>query len=93
MEEAYQYLLNNIRIKYGDAVVVGVSGGPDSMALLHIVSRLKKALDIEVICAHVNHNTGRPGQYEEQKFVESYCKKNKIIFINTKRTSDILLLF
>ena len=80
MEEAYQYLLNNIRIKYGDAVVVGVSGGPDSMALLHIVSRLKKALDIEVICAHVNHNTGRPGQYEEQKFVESYCKKNKIIF-------------
>ena len=80
MENVYQYLLNDIGLKYGDAVVIGVSGGPDSMALLHMGSRLKKAIDIEVICAHVNHNTGRPGQYEEQKFVEDYCKKNKLVF-------------
>lgn len=80
MENAYQYILNDIGLKYGDAVVIGVSGGPDSMALLHMASRLKKAIDIEVVCAHVNHNTGRPGQYEEQKFVEEYCKKNKLVF-------------
>ena len=46
MEEAYNYLLNEINIKYGDSVVLGVSGGPDSMALLHLMTRLKKALDI-----------------------------------------------
>lgn len=80
MEEAYNYLLNDINIKYGDSVVLGVSGGPDSMALLHLMTRLKKALDIEVVCAHVNHNTGRPGQFEEQKFVERFCKQNNIVF-------------
>ena len=80
MEEAYNYLLNEINIKYGDSVVLGVSGGPDSMALLHLMTRLKKALDIEVVCAHVNHNTGRPGQFEEQKFVERFCKQNNIVF-------------
>ncbi|MEG0137452.1 MAG: tRNA lysidine(34) synthetase TilS [Bacilli bacterium] len=80
MEEAFHYLMNDINIKYGDSVVVGVSGGPDSMALLHLMIRVKKALDIEIICAHVNHNTGRKGQYEEQKFVEKYCKTHNVVF-------------
>ena len=70
MDKVYQDLLERLKIKYGDTIIVGVSGGPDSMALLHILIRLKKALDLQVIVAHVNHNTGRKGQVEEQKFVE-----------------------
>lgn len=80
MEKAYEFLMKEIQIKYGDAIVLGVSGGPDSMALLHLLSTIKKAIDIEVICAHVNHNTGRPGQSEEQEFVRKYCKNNGIVF-------------
>ena len=80
VDKVYDYLLNNINLKYSDNIVVGVSGGPDSMALLHILIRLKKALDLQIIVAHVNHNTGRIGQYEEQKFVESFCKNNSLIF-------------
>ena len=80
MDKAYEFLMNEIHIKYGDSVVLGVSGGPDSMALLHLMIRIKKAIDIEVICVHVNHNTGRPGQAEEQEFVKKYCKNNNIVF-------------
>ncbi len=80
MDNVYQDLLERLNIKYGDSVVVGVSGGPDSMALLHILIRLKKALDLQLIVAHVNHNTGRKGQFEEQEFVKNYCKKNSLIF-------------
>ena len=80
MDKVYQDLLERLKIKYGDAVIVGVSGGPDSMALLHILIRLKKALDLQIIVAHVNHNTGRKGQFEEQKFVEEYAKKNSLVF-------------
>lgn len=80
MEEAYNYLLKDIKIKYGDVIVVGVSGGPDSMALLHLLTRIKKALDIGIICAHVNHNTGRTGQKEDQEFVKQYCRVNNIVF-------------
>ena len=72
--------MNDLKIKYGDVIVVAVSGGPDSMALLHLLIRLKKALDIEVICASVNHNTGRIGQKEEQENVKKYCKNNSITF-------------
>lgn len=80
MDKVYEFLMNEAQIKYGDAVVLGVSGGPDSMALLHLMITIKKATDIEVICAQVNHNTGRPGQSEEQEFVKRYCKNNGVVF-------------
>jgi len=80
MNKVYDFLMKDIHIKYGDAIVAAISGGPDSMALLHLLSKIKKAIDIEVICAHVNHNTGRPGQIEEQKYVERFCRNHNIIF-------------
>lgn len=80
MEQAYNFLSDELKIKYGDSLVVAVSGGPDSMALLNLLLKLKRALDIELICVHVNHNTGRTGQKEEQKFVENYCRNHGAIF-------------
>lgn len=80
MEQAYNFLMNDINLKYGDSLVAAISGGPDSMALLHLLIKIKKVLDLEVICAHVNHNTGRPGQLQEQQYVEKYCRNNNIIF-------------
>ena len=79
MKEAYDYILNRLGISYGDSVVAAVSGGPDSMALLHLLSRVKKALDIEVICAHVHHNVRKESD-AEKVFVEGFCKKNNIVF-------------
>ena len=80
MDKAYEFLCNELGISYGDALVVACSGGPDSMALLHMLCRLKKALDIEIVCVQVNHNTGRAGQKEEQDFVMGYCRNNNIVF-------------
>ncbi|MEG0180248.1 MAG: tRNA lysidine(34) synthetase TilS [Peptostreptococcaceae bacterium] len=42
-------------IEKGDKIVLGLSGGPDSVCLLHILHRLKEVLDIEVYAAHLNH--------------------------------------
>lgn len=83
MDKAYEFLMNEVQIKYGDAVVVAVSGGPDSMALLHLVASLKKTIDIEVICAHVNHNVRKESD-GEKIFVENFCTKNGIVFESMK---------
>ena len=79
MEGAYNYLINEVGIKYGDSVVVAVSGGPDSMALLSLMSNIKKNVDIEVVCAHVNHNVRKESD-DEKVFVERFCRDNNIVF-------------
>lgn len=78
MKESLDFLkqLNIDKNKY---LVVATSGGPDSMALLHLL----KTNNYNVICAHVNHNL-RTVSDEEYIFVENYCKENNIIFEGMK---------
>jgi tRNA(Ile)-lysidine synthase len=83
MNKVYDYLVKDLGLKYGDVVVVGVSGGPDSMALLYLLSEVKKETDIYIICAHVNHNV-RVESDDEKTFLEKYCDNNQIYFESMK---------
>jgi tRNA(Ile)-lysidine synthase len=49
------YIRKNHIVKPGERVVVGVSGGPDSTALLIILSRLAPKLKLDITVAHFNH--------------------------------------
>ena len=79
MEEVYNFILNDIGLNKEDAIVVGVSGGPDSMALLDLLLKVKKRIDIRIICAHINHKQ-RIESDEEEEYVKSYCRDNDVIF-------------
>ena len=73
MEETIVYL--NHLLKDNDTVVIGLSGGPDSMCLLNILLSLNK--NIKIICAHINHNI-REESKEELEFVKNYCKERNL---------------
>ena len=75
MDEAYSFLIDNVR----DSVIVACSGGPDSMALLSLVIKLKKETGIKVIVAHINHNV-RVESESEKDFVYDCCVENDFIF-------------
>ena len=61
-------------IQFGDRVVVGVSGGADSVALLKALHALKSEYNLTIVVCHVNHKV-RPGAAErDQKFVEDLCE-------------------
>ena len=79
MDKAYNFLLNDCDFKNNDYVVVAVSGGPDSMVLLHLLERVRDVTPINIVCAHVNHNK-RIESESEKEFVESYCKSHNIYF-------------
>lgn len=65
-------------IKSGDKIVVGVSGGPDSITLLHLLLRYSRHYGIQLIAAHLNHNF-RPGYAEkEAEYVEEFCRERGI---------------
>lgn len=72
----------------GDKLVVGVSGGPDSMCLLEILTRIKHQscqnctsplATFDFVVAHVNHMI-REEAKEDEEYVKEYCIKNDIQF-------------
>lgn len=67
-------------IQKQDKLVIGVSGGPDSMALLHILLTLKEKKQIPpctLLVAHVNHMLREEAQ-EEADYVENFCSLHEI---------------
>ena len=68
-------------IENGDKLVLAVSGGPDSMAMLNILNELKNdgVIDFSFCVAHVNHMI-REEAKDDEEYVKNYCKQNGIDF-------------
>lgn len=77
MQEVYNFLSSNLVVKPSNVMVVAVSYGPDSMALLDVVK--KRYDNHKIICVHVHHNH-REESNEEALKLKDYCLKNNIIF-------------
>ncbi len=77
MPEITNYLLN--KLKANDKIVVGISGGPDSMCLLHILLNVRNIIPLTIIVAHVNHHVRKESE-EEAIFVKNYCHENNCLF-------------
>lgn len=61
-------------IQDNDKVVIGVSGGPDSIALLTILNKLKEKWNIKLYVAHINHRIRKEAE-EETEYVKDFCAK------------------
>jgi tRNA(Ile)-lysidine synthase len=59
----------------GGTVVVGVSGGPDSLCLLHVLHRLRKDYGIELHVAHLDHRIRGLESREDAAFVARLAKE------------------
>jgi len=55
-ERVLEYIRANDLIQPGQKVLAAVSGGPDSVCLLHLLSRLQKVLPFSLHVAHLNHS-------------------------------------
>lgn len=58
----------------GKTVAVGVSGGADSMALLHVLLSLKDEYAIRLVACHVNHGIRGETADRDECFVREACK-------------------
>jgi tRNA(Ile)-lysidine synthase len=68
----------------GDSVIVAVSGGPDSVCLLHVLHELKNKLQIHLVIAHFDHGL-RPAEDEsETAFVRGLAKSLNLPFETAK---------
>ena len=64
----------------GDRVLIGVSGGADSIALLEFFVSVKEKYDLDICVAHIEHGIRGEDSVNDAVFVENYCKKLGVNF-------------
>ena len=70
---------DNFKFNIGDTIVIGCSSGPDSMALVDMLFKVREKYQLQLIIAHVNHNV-RSESYDEAIYMKEYCEKNNLLF-------------
>ena len=79
MQKVFDFLEKDLCLKENDVIVLGNSYGPDSMALLNVLLKLRKKINISIVVAHVNHNL-RKESAQEKIDLEKFCLSNNVIF-------------
>lgn len=85
------FIVKNHLIKSGQSIVVGLSGGPDSVFLLYFLASLRETYNISLIAAHLNHEW-RPQANQEQQDCATLAQTLNIPFVAAKR-SELSLPF
>jgi tRNA(Ile)-lysidine synthase len=67
----------------GDTIIVACSGGPDSLALLHILARFRLEYSISIVVAHVDHMLRGQESALEAAFVVNFCRERNIVCYHT----------
>lgn len=86
IEKAKETIKGYRLISKNDRILIGVSGGPDSVTLLYVLNSLKKELNLKLHVAHLDHKL-RKDSFKDRQFVEELARKLKIpfIFLEVKR--------
>ncbi|MBM7655817.1 tRNA lysidine(34) synthetase TilS [Neobacillus cucumis] len=81
--DRHSFSLENKRI------VVGVSGGPDSLALLHYLLTEREKRNLFLVVAHVDHMFRGEESFQDAMFVKDFCKQHNVTFemvqVNVKK--------
>lgn len=80
-EEVLKTIKKYNLIQNGDKIIVGLSGGPDSISLINVLDEIRKdkttGLEFGIIAAHINHNIREEAKSDED-YVVKYCKEKNI---------------
>ena len=73
----YKHFSKLMKISSECRLLVALSGGCDSVALLHLCQKLKRKFGTDIYAVHVNHRL-RKGSSMEEVFVNDLCRERKI---------------
>ena len=78
IEEVLKTIEQYNLIEDGDKIVLAVSGGPDSIAMLDILRQLRDEIKFEIYVVHINHNIRGKDADEDEEYVKKYCENYNI---------------
>lgn len=79
-DKVRRYIKDNNMLNNGDKVVIGLSGGADSVCLFHILHRLKSEYLLELYAVHINHGIRGKEAYEDAEFCKKYAEEYGVSF-------------
>ncbi|UOR10672.1 tRNA lysidine(34) synthetase TilS [Halobacillus amylolyticus] len=77
------YIKKHQLIQQNQTIVAAVSGGPDSLALLHYLNQLKVEMNLRIVAVSVDHGLRGETSLEELRFVEQIATEWALEFIGT----------
>ena len=78
------YIIEKNMIKRGDRILVALSGGPDSIALTHVLYTLKECFDIQLFAAHINHCVRGKEADDDENYAKEFCNRLNIPFFSIR---------
>lgn len=74
-------------INHGDCLIVGVSGGVDSVVLLHLLKAVAPSMDLSLVVAHMNYGT-RGESDDDERFTEDLARSMELPFASRRFSPD-----
>lgn len=79
-EKALKTIKKYLMLQQGDSVLIGLSGGPDSVCLTLILDELKEYFNLSLHALYVNHGLRPKENREEEDFCRRFCEGQGIKF-------------
>jgi len=70
-------LIDKDLIKHNDKILLGISGGPDSLTMLDLFTKFKDELNLKLLVFHLNHSFRKEAD-QEAAFVKNFCEEKSI---------------
>lgn len=78
LRKVKDFIEQNSMIEKGDRIVLGVSGGADSVCLLYMLSEICSKQQIPLIVVHINHGIRGEDAKRDEQFVAKLCRELKL---------------
>ncbi len=89
LEEVTLFIEKNNLIESGSTVIVGLSGGPDSVSLLHLLHTLRSKADFTLIAVHIDHEW-RVDSGKDALFCKEFAQSLQVPFILRKASESLI---
>ncbi|WP_343247822.1 tRNA lysidine(34) synthetase TilS [Diplocloster hominis] len=80
IHKIWKYITENDMLKANDRVIVGVSGGADSVCLLFTLMEIRREIPLTLVAVHVEHGIRGADSEEDARYVQQLCQEYDIPF-------------
>lgn len=84
-QKVLRFIKENNLIKSNDKILIALSGGPDSIFLLHFLNKFKNKFKIKLGAVHINHLLRGKESDRDEIFCEAVCKELDIPFYSVRK--------